>query len=214
MNTSILLSTITHLSKIKTYPTQELNLLKSKLPFTFFNDDDDDENILTNDTHSTLINPIPHDESLLHFLKLMSITEFRNQSRWLSNFHPVNITVDNLTFPSTENAYQAFKTKQENINPSFLTCSPAEAKRLGRSLPLNPHFDKVNFMQFISNLKYQNQDLKELLVNTSPFPIIEGNNWHDNYWGICSCKKCRNTESHNYLGIILMNIRYKLVQQI
>lgn len=37
--------------------------------------------------------------------------------------------------------------------------------------------------------------------------IVEGNYWHDNYWGNCTCDKCKNIEGQNKLGKILMKIR-------
>ena len=42
--------------------------------------------------------------------------------------------------------------------------------------------------------------------------LTEGNNWHDNYWGVCKCNssKCLDKVGRNKLGKILMQIREEL----
>ena len=37
--------------------------------------------------------------------------------------------------------------------------------------------------------------------------LIEGNYWHDNFWGICDCGKNETGVIHNALGVILYSIR-------
>ena len=37
--------------------------------------------------------------------------------------------------------------------------------------------------------------------------LIEGNHWHDNRWGDCTCERCSAKEGQNWLGKILMEIR-------
>ena len=43
-------------------------------------------------------------------------------------------------------------------------------------------------------------------------PIVERNNWHDNYWGDCVCEKCKAVEGKNNLGKLLMQIRKELIE--
>ena len=45
---------------------------------------------------------------------------------------------------------------------------------------------------------------------TAPAPLLEGNYWHDNYWGDCKCKTCEKTEGQNKLGRILMIVRKEI----
>ena len=47
----------------------------------------------------------------------------------------------------------------------------------------------------------------EQLLFTEGFDLVEGNHWHDNIWGDCSCNKCNGTKGTNYLGKILMTVR-------
>jgi predicted NAD-dependent protein-ADP-ribosyltransferase YbiA (DUF1768 family) len=60
--------------------------------------------------------------------------------------------------------------------------------------------------------KFKNQKLAQDLLETGELELIEGNNWHDNFWGSCSCPKC-GSGGLNYLGKILMRIRAELSQQ-
>lgn len=58
----------------------------------------------------------------------------------------------------------------------------------------------------IENL--QHPDLREKLLQTCCCPLFEGNTWGDRYWGTV------NGYGENHLGIILMDIRAKLRQEI
>lgn len=51
--------------------------------------------------------------------------------------------------------------------------------------------------------KFKDEQLKEMLLSTGNADIIEGNYWHDNFWGQCSCEKCVGKGKNN-LGKILM----------
>jgi len=53
----------------------------------------------------------------------------------------------------------------------------------------------------------QNKDIKDLLISTKGYELIEGNNWHDNIWGDCDCPKCENITGKNLLGKVLMLVR-------
>ena len=55
-----------------------------------------------------------------------------------------------------------------------------------------------------------NADLAEKLVATSGAVLVEGNTWHDQTWGSCSCDGHRDTPGANALGVILMWVRMRL----
>jgi len=44
----------------------------------------------------------------------------------------------------------------------------------------------------------QNKDIRIQLVNTFPHDLVEGNTWHDYFYGVC------NGQGTNWLGRILM----------
>jgi predicted NAD-dependent protein-ADP-ribosyltransferase YbiA (DUF1768 family) len=54
--------------------------------------------------------------------------------------------------------------------------------------------------------KFKQEDLKQMLLDTGDQELIEGNFWHDNFFGVCSCGACLG-KGQNNLGKILMKIR-------
>lgn len=54
-------------------------------------------------------------------------------------------------------------------------------------------------------LKFSDPELKKLLLETGDKYLIEGNDWNDTFWGVC------NNRGTNFLGRLLMNIRYKIL---
>ena len=48
-----------------------------------------------------------------------------------------------------------------------------------------------------------------MLLSTGDVAIIEGNYWHDNFYGQCTCEKCAG-KGKNKLGKLLMDIRSEL----
>lgn len=138
------------------------------------------------------------------------ITRFSDNFRFLSNFWPCEIQFDGYTYPSVEHAYQAAKTLDPGERKIIRACStPGRAKRAGRKAHLRPDWDNVK-LQIMSDLvtqKFTDPNLARKLRATSPKALIEGNNWHDNFWGICLCPKCKNIIGQNHLGTILMKTR-------
>ncbi len=53
----------------------------------------------------------------------------------------------------------------------------------------------------------QNKDLVTLLLGTGKEQLIEGNKWHDTFWGVC------DGVGSNYLGILLMDLRMRYIFQ-
>ena len=64
--------------------------------------------------------------------------------------------------------------------------------------------------QYDPDKKANLAELREKLKATGDATLIEGNHWHDNRWGKCTCDKCQNKEGQNWLGKILMEIRETL----
>ena len=52
-------------------------------------------------------------------------------------------------------------------------------------------------------------ELAEKLLATGDEEVVEGNTWHDRYWGRCKCVK-HEGECLNWLGRILMRVRADL----
>lgn len=139
---------------------------------------------------------------------------FDGKYAFLSNFYNCPVTYNGLTYQNNEAAFQAQKTLDENVRKEFTNLPPNLAKRKGRRVTLRSDWEKVkdDVMYEICLAKFfsvKNYKLLELLLNTDSEEIVEGNHWHDNYWGNCMCDRCKSIEGKNMLGKILMEIRNK-----
>ena len=65
---------------------------------------------------------------------------------------------------------------------------------------------KLRVMWDLVHQKFEDPELLSQLKAIKE-PIIEHNWWHDNYWGICTCDKCRDVKATNWLGKMLENIK-------
>lgn len=131
------------------------------------------------------------------------ILEFKDEYRFLSNFYPA-------LGSTVEHQYQAAKTLDKDWARRILQSRTAgEAKRAGRNAPLRPDWDEVKIpvMRELLVRKFSNPELREKLVATANFLLVEGNWWHDNFWGKCYCARCHTKVGENHLGKLLMEIR-------
>lgn len=128
------------------------------------------------------------------------IDSFTGKYNFLSNFYKhENSTV--------EHYYQAMKTFNPFEQIKILHApTPKEAKRLGRRCELREDWEdiKLLIMEVLIRLKFTNEHLKQLLLETEDAILIEGNHWGDTFWGQV------NGVGNNWLGIILMKIRSEL----
>lgn len=136
------------------------------------------------------------------------IRQFTHEHRFLSNFWPSHIFHEGIGYPTVEHAYQAAKTldQSKRIDISRMS-TPGDAKRAGRLLEIREDWDKVKFQVMLDlvRIKFGHHGLRESLLGTGAMKLVEGNTWHDNFWGVCSCGKC--PEGENKLGRILMQVR-------
>ena len=139
-------------------------------------------------------------------MKEERIESFNGKYRFLSNFQPVQVTLDGVTYDSVEHAYQAAKTLDKDERAKFKGVTPGESKRLGRSLVLREDWDsvKINIMRDLLTQKFKDEDLKTRLLETGDAELIEGNTWSDTFWGVC------RGVGTNWLGRLLMEIRSSL----
>lgn len=145
-----------------------------------------------------------------------AITKFRGKYRFLSNFWPAEVTLDGKLYSTTEAAYQASKTTDEAVRETIRAAeSPGDAKKLGRAIlfgQVRGDWDKVKLrvMRDLLEQKFApGSELAALLIATGDAPIVEGNFWHDTFWGTCSCKNHEGVGA-NHLGNILMDLRARL----
>lgn len=143
------------------------------------------------------------------------IERFRGEHYFLSNFYPAITPYRGGRFPTSEHAYAAAKTDDAAaIEAIAATPDPAQAKLIARSAPLIRGWDARRFavMEEIVAAKFgHDADLADKLVATGGAILVEGNDWHDQTWGSCSCTRHAQVPGRNALGVILMAIRMRLM---
>lgn len=143
----------------------------------------------------------------------MKIDHFIGRNRFLSNFYITPIVMDNVVYDSVEHAYQASKTLDLDERDRIRQASTAgAAKHLGKTVTLRPDWESIKLlvMYNLVEQKFSADPLKSKLIETGDAELIEGNYWHDNYWGSCECLKCKPVTKQNLLGITLMEVRDEL----
>ncbi len=136
-----------------------------------------------------------------------NIKGFFGDYRWLSNFHLCPVPYEGLTYPSSENAYQAAKSTEGSIRDLFLNVSPSQSKYKGQKLHIREDWEQVKLQVMFDILEskfHYNPELKLALLSTDLKYLEETNWWNDKFWGVC------RDEGLNHLGRILMVIRESL----
>jgi len=138
------------------------------------------------------------------------ISEFQNEYRWLSNFAPVIVVLDEVEYPSVEQAYMSAKS-DEAVWKEFCAAAdinPKWVKKLSTLIVVKPDWElmKLEVMKSCLVQKYNTEHYRTQLLETGDEYIQEGNRWGDTYWGVC-------LETHtgeNNLGKLIMEIRKTL----
>ena len=143
------------------------------------------------------------------------IKEFQKEYRWLSNFWPCTIILDNRQYKSVEHAYMSAKSDDPLWKDTCeVVTSPGQIKRMSKGLVLKKDWNsiKIDVMRECLKQKFSdsNPELKTKLINTADLHIQEGNTWGDKFWGI----DLRSGKGLNHLGSLLMQIRKDLIDAI
>ena len=135
------------------------------------------------------------------------IDSFSGPYRFLSNFYPAPVLLDNVLYPSTEHAFQAAKTTGDRS--AFLKGTPTDAKRLGRRVALRPDWEaiKIDVMLDLLRQKFNGGGLRTKLLATGDAELIEGNMWGDRFWGVY------RGVGENHLGRLLMRVRAEIAAE-
>ena len=148
------------------------------------------------------------------------INSFTGRYRFLSNFYPAEIEHQGIKYPSVEHYYVAMKIKNDQqIDGKFITMidcremiakipDAGKVKQFGKFLKLRKDWEdvKLDVMLWGIREKFKHDYLKEMLLATGGEELIEGNWWHDNFFGVCTCGPC-DGKGKNNLGKILMRVR-------
>ena len=142
----------------------------------------------------------------------MMISAFTSQWRPLSNFSLHPATYDGVEYPTAEHAFAAAKTLDVGKRVAILAASgPARAKQMGRRVTLRPDWDSHIRMEAMEEIVWSKfvrpGEPRETLIATGDAVLVEGNTWHDNFWGVCHCGRLACAGGENYLGRCLMWVR-------
>ena len=143
------------------------------------------------------------------------ISDFSKEHFFLSNFYNAYLIYEGIVYCSTEAAFQAAKTLEVSEREQIARMSPSDAKKAGRNLKLRSDWEEIKdrVMYDVCRAKFTMNDslrLADRLLATGDEELVEGNTWHDNYWGDCHCEKCKDIPGRNQLGKTLMKLREKL----
>ena len=134
----------------------------------------------------------------------LRINGFHGEFRFLSNFAPVTVEYEGMSFPSVEHAYVAAKTTDlEKRREIQQVPTAGQVKRLGRRLKVREDWEdiKVDVMRDLLIQKFSQEPYKTKLIQTRGYYLEETNTWGDTFWGVCE------GVGDNVLGWILMEIR-------
>lgn len=136
------------------------------------------------------------------------IQSFTGKYSFLSNFYRNPVILDGILYPSAEHAYMSHKSDDLlwKTDCQDFTVTPAEIKKLSRSVKLVDNWDnmRLEVMYNVLKAKFNCPVLAQKLKETGDQELIEGNTWNDTYWGVC------NGIGHNHLGKLLMQVRSEL----
>lgn len=131
---------------------------------------------------------------------------------FLSNFHEKSFSYKEKIWPTSEHAYQAMKSRYEEVQEWIRNShTPGIAKKRGKQIDIRRDWDfiKLEVMEEILQYKFQDYELRQKLLDTKPYQLIEYTTWNDTYWGT-------NTELYgqNHLGILLTKLRNDYVTDV
>jgi len=134
------------------------------------------------------------------------ISEFQNEYRWLSNFAPVKIVLDEIEYPSVEQAYMSAKSDDAAWKEFCATSNtePKEVKKMSVLITIKPDWElmKLQVMKSCLVQKFNTEPYRTKLLLTGDEYIQEGNRWGDIYWGVC----LNTNMGENTLGKLIMEI--------
>ena len=124
---------------------------------------------------------------------------------------PVSVVLDGVIFPTVEHGYVAAKVTDAHIREEIrLLPTAGKAKRFLKKNGLveRAGWREINLgiMENLVRQKFSNPKLAAMLLATGDEELIEGNTWHDTFFGV----DLETGEGQNHLGRILMKVRTEL----
>lgn len=128
---------------------------------------------------------------------------------WASNFAPIPVTLAGTRYRTGEHAYQAQKATNVVDRARIIEApTPAAAKRIGNQIKCREDWARVRVpvMSEVVAAKFPAGSPEAKLLLEHDGPLIEWNNWHDTFWGVCNgqCRSPHVARGVNMLGSILI----------
>ena len=131
---------------------------------------------------------------------------FMHEFAFLSNYARIlpesPVTVEHL--------YQAAKAACPEDAARIMSAeTPGDAKKMARKIKKVDNWNEIK-LHIMFNLllyKFSFAENTQKLLATGDEELCEGNIWHDNFWGNCTCEHCANKIGQNHLGKLLMKVR-------
>ena len=137
---------------------------------------------------------------------MSNVMVFRGEFAFMSNMYSVDFEWDGRMYHNSEAAFQSAKSLNPAERDRFSEMKGAVAKREGKKVLLRGDWNdvKVDIMEEIVLAKFsQNPKLAQKLIATGDMELMEGNAWHDTFWGVDAA----TGNGENHLGKILMKVR-------
>ena len=148
---------------------------------------------------------------------MKSISSFKNEFEFLSNFYRASFVHGCVVWNTVEHAFQAAKTLSiADANGIRDAETAAGAKKLGYRVKLRKDWEQIKVLimtELVWNKFDQHPELRDKLLDTDSAELVEGNHWHDNFWGICQCGRDLCNSGKNILGLLLMTLRKDLMEK-
>jgi|SRR5690606_19140989 len=124
---------------------------------------------------------------------------------WMRNDYVSDVSIDGITYPSVEHAFQASKFHDRDVREDIAEAEDVKAaRRIGRGRgDIRPDWDnvKTKIMELLIRQKFtQDSELASRLAKTGTSEIIMSG--YDDFWGTG-----RDGSGQNYLGQIMSNVR-------
>ena len=131
---------------------------------------------------------------------------FMHEFAFLSNYARIlpesPVTVEHL--------YQAAKAACPEDAARIMSAeTPGDAKKMARKIKKVDNWNEIK-LHIMFNLllyKFSFEENRRKLLATGDEELCEGNIWHDNFWGNCTCEHCADKIGQNHLGKLLMKVR-------
>jgi len=149
------------------------------------------------------------------------IKGFFGEYKFLSNFEPAKVSLEEDEYTCVENAFQAAKYEKD-FRTFLKNCSPEDAIKFVRENPTwrysKEEWDQIRLevMRELLEQKFDpklNQENYQRFLNTGEKYLEETNWWGDTFWGVHKTDASETGVGENNLGKLEMEIRKKLAEQ-